>query len=66
MTETNKKLTKDEIIKQQSDAIDDCLTQVDLMKIEIQYQIEKSKLAQQTRNWTIILVILGLLIYWIW
>ena len=55
---TNKNLTKDEIIKQQSDAIDDCLIQVNLLQKEIDWQIERRKLAQQTRNWVIILTIL--------
>lgn len=62
----NKNLTKDEIIKQQSDAIDDCLIQVELLQKEIDWQIERRKLAQQTRNWVIILTILGHLIYLIW
>ena len=54
----NKTLTKDEIIKQQSYAIDDCFIQVGLLQKEIDRQIEKRKLAQQTRNWVIILTIL--------
>ena len=62
----NKNLTKDEIIKQQSDAIDDCLIQVGLLQKEIDLQIERKRLAQQTRNWVIILTILGHLIYLIW
>jgi hypothetical protein len=62
----DKNLTKDEIIKQQSDAIDDCLIKVGLLQKEIEWQIQRRKLAQQTRNWVIILAILGHLIYWIW
>lgn len=62
----DKQLTKNELIKQQSEEIQDSLINIDFLKQELKRQIDKRKFAQQTRNWVIILTILGHLIYWIW
>lgn len=53
----------EELIERQTEAINDCISLINLKDDEIKRQISKRKLAEQIRNWTIILsIIINLII----